>query len=49
MRKQWATLNEKMGGGNGHQAFSHSKLFQDDFVFCDVCCSMSEENVIENL
>jgi len=26
---------------------SHSKLFQNDFVFCDVCCSMNEDSALE--
>ncbi len=49
MQKQWATLNKKMERENGDQTSSHLKLFYDDFVFCDVCYNMSEENVLENL
>jgi hypothetical protein len=40
---------KKTIGGNGHQASLHSKLFQNNFVFCNVCCNMSEENALENL
>jgi hypothetical protein len=49
MKKQWVALNKKMGGGNGCQAFSYSKLFQNDFVICDVCCSMNQESALEKL
>jgi hypothetical protein len=49
MQKKWATLNKKMGGGNCDQTSSHSKLFHDNFVFCNVCCNTSEENVLEQL
>jgi hypothetical protein len=38
-----------MGGGNGHWTFSHSKLFYNEFMICDVCCNMNEENVLEKL
>jgi hypothetical protein len=37
-----------MGGGNGDQTSLHSKLFQDNFVFCDMCCNMNEESVLKN-
>ncbi len=39
----------KNGGRNGCQTFSYSKLFQNDFVICDVCCSLSEESALEKL
>jgi hypothetical protein len=49
MQQQLVALNKKTRGGNGCQTFSYSKLFQNDFVICDVCCSMSEENVLDKL
>jgi hypothetical protein len=49
MQKQWVALNKKMGGRNGCQNSSYSKLFQNDFEICDVCCNMSEENAVEKL
>jgi hypothetical protein len=42
-------LKQKKKGGNGHQTSLHSKLFQNDFVFCDVCCNMNEESAFEKL
>jgi hypothetical protein len=39
----------KMKGLNGHQVFSHSKLFHNDFVFCNVGCSMNEKSAFEKL
>jgi len=48
MQKQQVALNEKMGG-NVHRASSHSKLFQNDFLICDVCCNMNEESALEKL
>jgi hypothetical protein len=46
MQKKWVSLNEKIRGGNGYLAFSHSTFFCNIFVFYDVCCSMSEEMCI---
>jgi predicted glycosyltransferase involved in capsule biosynthesis len=49
MQKQQVALNKKTKGRNGCQKFSYSKLFQNDFVICDVCCSLSEESALEKL
>jgi hypothetical protein len=47
MQKQWATLNRPNGRREWQSAFLNSKLFQNNFVFCDVCCSINEESAIE--
>jgi hypothetical protein len=47
MQKNWAALNRTNGRREWQSASSHSKLLQNDFVFCDVCCSMNEESALE--
>ncbi len=45
MKKKWAILNEKIGGKNGCWTFLHSMLLQNDFVFFEECCSMSDKSI----
>ncbi len=42
-------LKQKKKGKNGHRTYLHSKLFHYNFVICDVCCNMNEENALEKL
>ncbi len=47
MQKQWDALNRTNRRREWKSVSSHSKLFQNDFVFCDVCCSMNEDSALE--
>jgi hypothetical protein len=48
MKKKRAALNKKTRR-NICRASSHSKLFQNNFLICDVCCNMNEESALEKL
>jgi hypothetical protein len=47
MQKQQVALNRPNMTKEWQSTSSHSKLFQNDFVFCDVCCSMHEDSALQ--
>jgi hypothetical protein len=49
MQKKWVALNRTNRRRKWQSISSHSKLLQNDFVFCDVCCSMNEESAFEKI
>ncbi len=47
MQKQHVTQNRPNMTREWQSTSSHSTLFQNNFMFCDVCCNMNEKSALE--